>query len=275
MPSRRRIYLSGLVLGALLWSSGSQATTILRQNLGELVDQAPLIFVGSAADQEVVLLPAADSPTTLVTFDVEEVLKGTTEDTKLTLAFEGGEWGGEVFEVVGMPTFETGGRYLLFLRNNGLHGGCPVAGWWQGKLSFVRHPLTGEDILVDHRGQPIQGIEGDDWLKADVRLDEQGLLRPFAEPGVVVESEEGIVITGLDDREATARTDLASVPSSRQVLTSLHHLVDARRGLASFRPGEDLASAGGQASLAAPPASLRAQLPVDHGERVGGKEVQR
>ena len=244
MLSRQRFWLPGLLLGLLLWTPESQATTILKQSLGQLVDEAPLIFVGSAIDQQVELPEAHTSPVTFVTFRVEEVIKGATEDSKLTLAFEGGEWNDEVFEVVGMPSFETGRRYLLFLRSNGAAGGCPTAGWWQGKLDLVPHPLAGNEILVDHRGQPVEGIAGDSWRKVEVRIDEGGLLQSPVASGIAVEEEDGLTITGLPDADANteAEESLAAVAGARQVLSSLRGLVHQRRQLPTFRSGETLAS---------------------------------
>lgn len=261
---------TALLLAVLSWPA--TATTVLKQDVAKLVDRTPLILVGTAVDQRLAVHGEMRSPTTLVTFRVEDLLKGSTQEAHLTLAFEGGEVGGGIFEVIGMPTFETGGRYLLFVRSNGARGGCPTAGWWQGKLDIVRHPLSGADILVDASGAPVLGLEGGDWKRAPIVLEGEGPVLSAKPAGIRVVEEHGVTISGLPDLPKTVAHSLAAVPEAESVLGSLRSFVQQRSGLESFRSGSTVASvdaedlaASGQASVAgAHPQEPRPTTPKGH-----------
>ncbi|MCH9647152.1 MAG: hypothetical protein K0U98_02870 [Deltaproteobacteria bacterium] len=226
----------------LIWPVASGGTTVLKQDVGELVDRAPLIFIGTAIDKQLGILEKVGYPTTLVTFQVDELFKGMVEGTEVTLAFEGGELGGEIFEVIGMPKFEVGGKYLLFVRTNGSRGGCPILGWGQGKLDFLSHPFTGTEMLVDYRGAPVLGLENDDWRLAPVSVGPSGLAKTAAAIGVELIAEDGVEISGLADLEALAGRAWASVPGAQGVIDSLRSFFQSRTGSETYLPGSFVAS---------------------------------
>src|SRR4028119_2053269 len=128
------LMLSGLALGA---------TAVRQADLGALVDEAELIFVGTVIGIESVPTQDQRYAFTYVTFDVEQTLKGTQRSGKIiTLRFAGGQVGDTMFEVTGAPRFAAGGRHLLFVEGNDRLG-VPLVGWVQGKLDVGAAPVSG------------------------------------------------------------------------------------------------------------------------------------
>lgn len=224
--------LGTVLLAAGLAAAGApcvQATTLLHQDLGDLVDRAELIFVGTVLHAESVLTGDGAFAFTYVTFEVEDALKGSARDRQLTLRFAGGELEEVSYSVVGIPRFAPGGRHLLFVEGNGRLG-VPLVGWGQGRLDFVAHPLSGESILVDFRGQGLAGVADGEWVKGGP-LVEGGLLVAPREPGLVVVSQEGVEIT-VEDPAA----ELAGKPApAAEVVEALRAHVQARSKAPSFR----------------------------------------
>lgn len=227
----------GLVLVA---ASASQGTTLVRQDLASLVDQAELIFVGTVVHTQAVETKDEAFAFTYVTFEVEDALKGSAADSQLTLRFAGAELGGQVFEVRGMPTFELGGRHLLFVEGNG-RAGCPLVGWWQGKLDFAAHPFSGETVLLDANRQVVNGIERQGWRTSPMQLSGEGLLKSPAPAGVEVVEQDGVTIdlpVVVDPAE-----EAVAVSEASSVLGELRAMVARRAGKSTFRQAPPVVSA--------------------------------
>lgn len=239
--SRARMRRGLAAVGLLLGGAAAEATTLTPIDAAGLVDGAELIFIGVAVDRQVATSRDGRYPYTFFTFEVEEVLKGAVDDRLLTLRFEGGEIGDEYIEVHGIPTFERYGRYLLFVADNG-EAISPVVGWEQGKLEFVDHPSRpGDQVLLDRRGQAVQGIGRGRFLRTPVVRDGNSVRRaaPVA-GGITVLEEEGVVISDPGAAEP-AEADAELVPASA-VLQGLGALIAERASAASFRPGRTVRS---------------------------------
>ena len=227
-----------LLLTLVLWLGAPlESTTLLPMNAADLVDQAELIFLGTAAGEAVATTKDGKYPYTFVTFEVSKVLKGRVEGARLTLRFEGGEVGDEYVLVHGIPQFEQGHEYLLFVANNG-EAISPVVGWGQGQLELLPHPsLQGEQVLVDYQGNAIEGIAHGEFLRSPIERDEHGLRRqpsPTHEYEVLV--EDGVTISDPDD-EAISTADQPLLPA-RAVFQGLTRSLKARATEKSFRPGK-------------------------------------
>jgi hypothetical protein len=133
-----------------------------------LVDGAELIFVGTAVHAETVTSEDGTFPYTLVTFTVDEALKGATDQNEITLELAGGRLESEsrIVEIPGMPRFDVDTTYLLFARGNGT-GPCPLLGWKQGMELRRRHHRhrSGADPLVLELGQLHDHPDGDRRLR--------------------------------------------------------------------------------------------------------------
>jgi hypothetical protein len=97
---------------------------------------------------------------TRVRLEVEATVKGEA-GSEVELVVAGGTIGDTTAEVVGMPRFEKGGRYLLFLRDAYPTHAVPMVGVNQGFFRVVRDDRTGRDLLQRANGEYVTGVEGD------------------------------------------------------------------------------------------------------------------
>lgn len=104
---------------------------------------------------------------TLLTLRVDETIKGTPSTQFLRLRMPGGSLGdGRVMEIVGLPRFEIGKRYYLFLRPDCETVGNFIVGVDQGFFRIERDPSTGKELLVDSNDALIAGVEGNVVVRA-------------------------------------------------------------------------------------------------------------
>ena|GEM_PF-1306486 len=229
----------------LLLPGWLNSTTLVPLDLGGLADQAELVFTGQAIGSESLASKDGTTAFTFVTFTVNEVLKGSTPGKEITLRFEGGDLGGRVLVVEGMPRFEEGESYLLFVHGNGSFA-SPVVGWWQGQYQFSRDAQSGRHLLVDSQGAPLRGILGDRWqrgLPARDKATKAWQQDVEGNEGVVLE-EEGVRISvpgaGADEKAAASR---AVAPDAAQVMRGLRVFLRERALSKTFAPGSVVRSA--------------------------------
>jgi hypothetical protein len=141
------------VLGAvLLVAAPAQATTILAVPFGEQCTGAETIVVGTVHAVTSRRSPSAPAFfETLVTLGVDEVVAGTPS-AELTLRLAGGEVGAVRQSIDGMPEFQVGERYVVFLdRAQDPPTISPITGFNQG-LYRVERSEAG-DVVRDRMGR--------------------------------------------------------------------------------------------------------------------------
>lgn len=129
------------------------ATSFEPKSFDQLVAEADEIFVGTAA----IAAPrkrAEGGIVTDVTFTNLQILKGNAANTAITLMTMGGSVGGETFEIRGLPKFQIGITYLVFVQGNGTTI-FPVVGGDQGMFQVKLDAVTGESLVFNSRGMPI------------------------------------------------------------------------------------------------------------------------
>lgn len=132
----------------------AQAVSLDRIMDRHLVKEAELIFVGKIADiQYRSSTPQgqeeAPIPHTFVTFEIEKVLKGQSDQREMiTLRFIGGLGDREetFLHASGVPHFDVGDSGVFFVRRNGIHI-CPLVGWQQGFIRFI------DDMVISDLGE--------------------------------------------------------------------------------------------------------------------------
>jgi hypothetical protein len=237
--SRLRVaVLAAVVVAGLGAGSRVEATTIVPMDAAELSDRAELVFTGTAVQTRVVRSKDGE-PYTFVTFAVHDLLKGWTMERQIDLRFSGGETEGGVVSFEGMPQFEKGKSYLLFVQGNGTLL-CPVLGWWQGQYRFDREPGSGKQILVDSEGAQLRGVSQGRFQRAE-RAE-----RLAADAGMTVVSEEGVHVE-LPQRaqkgSVTANAVSGETPATAQIIGQLRSLISARSTAGTFVPGRRVDSA--------------------------------
>jgi hypothetical protein len=128
-------------------------TTFRPKDFDQLVVEAEQILVGT-----VTAMQARKEPTgvivTEVTFANPRIVKGPDVGAT-TLTVLGGTVGLETLKVGGVPSFQMGMRYLVFMAGNGA-AIFPVVGGDQGLFQVMQDPASGADLLLNAYGAPVQ-----------------------------------------------------------------------------------------------------------------------
>ncbi len=144
---------TALVVGAT--SHHALATTVESVSTTAQAASADRIFVGTVTS--VVGRPKASAPKffeTVVGFDVEDVVAGSMP-AHVDLTFSGGEVGGILQRVDGMPRFAVGERYVVLLASDQQPRlASPLVGFNQG-LYRVVGASRASAVVRDRSGQPL------------------------------------------------------------------------------------------------------------------------
>lgn len=97
---------------------------------------------------------------TRVTFETLEDIKGSHEWT-FEFLVAGGTLDGRTAIVPGIPQFQEGERYVLFLRQGYQQAADPIMGVNQGFFHVVAHPSSGQDVLLNADADYVLGVEND------------------------------------------------------------------------------------------------------------------
>jgi hypothetical protein len=133
--------------------------------------RADVVFVGEVVDVEyVVSQPDANAlslPFTIVTWRVEDAVKGVTDEATYAARFLGGPIGEKWMKVTEIPEFEIGDRDLLFLRADATVG-CPLVDGARGRVRLLQEDETADGL------SPVASGEG--WVRNATRtIHEAGL----------------------------------------------------------------------------------------------------
>ena len=140
-----------LLLGALALVLGigveladsSQATILIKKNLGQLAAESELIVVGR------VTAKTSNWHDGLIlthhTFEVERCLKGKATG-QLVVTEIGGTVGDMTMRVESAPTYAVGQRVVLTLKKD-VKGFLRTHGWIQGRFFVARNPATELDMV--------------------------------------------------------------------------------------------------------------------------------
>lgn len=175
----RKTYLIGLVsllLFGCIAAAGTiaRATTLLYKNLDDLVSEADAVVAGTVQKTATHRGPE-NSPYTFVKLTKVEVLHGEYNRGDLTLRLKGGVIDGEGLEIHGSPSFSPSDRVIVFLRNNG-RDMVPIVGWSQGVFRVSYDSDVREDIVTDHEGNRVFGVQDSDLVKEHRRPEETNIV---------------------------------------------------------------------------------------------------
>lgn len=156
-----------LALGVATFSGQAEATTLAELSVDQMTDASELVVRGTVT--EIWTEKESDgSIWTRVQFDVDQVLKGSADDTVVVSSL-GGAYGGQVALVHGAPRFSIGEESLLFLETSSHGANLSIVGMWQGKYTVRIDPDSGKEIGVrfvlsqdswyDHRFLPFPAPE--------------------------------------------------------------------------------------------------------------------
>ncbi len=134
--SRRAIvavFASAVTALALLSATPAQAASVRPLPLDSVVDAAAVAFQGRCLESRSEVDAATGLVVTLTTFEVEDRLKGEV-GARHVIKQLGGQVGDLVRRVDGIPTFEPGERYVVFLYGVSAAGFSSPVGLSQGRF---------------------------------------------------------------------------------------------------------------------------------------------
>jgi hypothetical protein len=149
---------------ALGWTTSSWALTTVPRTFAELVGLADWVLIGTVARVTSAVEAKGERIYTYVTLADLEMIKGEWHDTEYVLRVSGGvvDQRGEVYP--GLPQFEEGKRYVLFIQGNfsalfpvvGLHQGVFRVEWDPVRQQMVVWPLSDYARPKPHGGLPLE-----------------------------------------------------------------------------------------------------------------------
>lgn len=153
--------LLAFALALLFGTSLTSAQAVRSLSFEEIVTTADRVFLG----QVVAVRPTWEtSPqgkhiVSVVTFKVDRVLKGQF-GPEIQLEFLGGDIGGLVMEVDGMPQFRAGDRDVLFLSATP-RAVSPLVGFHQGRFRIADDRVNRTTRVLTHDGRAFTSLSGD------------------------------------------------------------------------------------------------------------------
>jgi hypothetical protein len=161
---RHRISSAVVVwLLAICWATSSWALTAVPRTFAELVGRADWVLIGTVTQVTSAVEAKGMRIYTYVTLADLEVIKGEWHDTEYVLRVSGGvvDQRGEVYP--GLPQFEEGKRYILFIQGNfsalfpvvGLHQGVFRVEWDPARQQTVVWPLSDQTPAQTRGGPPL------------------------------------------------------------------------------------------------------------------------
>lgn len=129
----RASFLGAVLLVGLLSAAPSHGLTVVPRSFDELVQLADTVIVGTVHDMHSEFADNGLSQNILsfVTFDELQEIKGPVNTQQYTLQVPGGVVGRVAQDYPGIPLFQVGQRYVVFIRGN-RRDFFPVVGVTQG-----------------------------------------------------------------------------------------------------------------------------------------------
>ncbi len=140
-----RLALTTLAAGlSLQLGSLAHASSIQQRAISEVAGQAALIFVGVVVDKQV--KAQANGTHTLVTFSIDEIIKGDYKRDSLVLDFAGGEMGDQSQVISGLVYPESGESGIYFVESLDQLLVNPLLGWSQGHFKLKEGKVYSNEL---------------------------------------------------------------------------------------------------------------------------------
>lgn len=153
------IFFAVLIFLSLIPISYGHAAGIREVTMDEMLQESQFVFEG-----RVVAITAQKNNQnrihTYVTFEIEEIIKGTCPRDTITLSFLGGTVGEETMAVSDMAFPQVGEHGIYFVESLERSQVHPLYGWSQGHF-LVERDSIGMDRVMTHRKQPVTEVTGD------------------------------------------------------------------------------------------------------------------
>lgn len=162
LGGRRRYrdsWLGAVVVLSLLMCAPAHGLSVVSRSFDELVQRADLVLVGTVSDVHSEFAAGGLDQNTIfsyVNFRELQVVKGRVATEEYVLRVPGGVVGRFAQDYPGVPAFQIGQRYLVFIRGN-QRDFFPVVGITQGMFRILTNgqgqQVVVRDDQVGHAGQ--------------------------------------------------------------------------------------------------------------------------
>lgn len=132
----------------------ANASSVQQVSIDDMLDSAELVFEGRVTKVESRWNSNRSAINTLVTFDVLDVIHGSTGSSAIELSFAGGSVDELTMQVHGMVYPEVGEQGIYFIEDTGRVQVNPIVGWSQGHF-LVDEDASGEQRMLTAGRKPI------------------------------------------------------------------------------------------------------------------------
>jgi len=148
-------WLAAMTAVAVLMCTPAHSLTVISRSFDELVQHADLVLVGTVSKVHSEFADDGLDQNTIfsyVNFNDLQVVKGQVNSEPYEMRVPGGVVGRFAQDYPGIPAFQTGQRYLVFIHGN-RHDFFPVVGINQGVFRILSN-AQGQQVVVrdDHIG---------------------------------------------------------------------------------------------------------------------------
>jgi hypothetical protein len=148
--SKPRLILIAFFLFMLAYNRQALATSVLPISLQRMATAADLIFHGRAISNQVRLDEASGRVATFTTFEIIDVVKGEAGPTHTIKQIGGQLPGSKIRQVIhGVPRFNAGEEYVIFLPKASSLGFASPIGLSQGRFSVIKQ--NSESVVSNRR----------------------------------------------------------------------------------------------------------------------------
>ena len=192
---KKLLLLTLSFLISLFLINQSNATRMLHRNAEEMVSLSERIFVGvcvSVEQKQLDLNNGSFMTYTEYTFEILQSIKGVSGE-KIVLRQVGLAKGPG--SIIGMPTYETGEKYLLFLREDSEYGLTSPIGLGQGAFKIFK-ASNGADLAINTFGNRglFHRMDSKRLAKKTLKQEEKAMLNQTSGP-VGLENFVGLIKT--------------------------------------------------------------------------------
>jgi len=148
LPGKTSVARLALVVALMvMWTSPALATTVVPMSEADLAAEAAAVVLGRVTALQSHFDAARGQIFTDVTLAVDEVVAGPPLPATVTLRQPGGQVGNVRTWIDGSPEFLIGERVMVYLKV-ARDGSLRVLHLYQGKLSVMTDPLTGDEVAI-------------------------------------------------------------------------------------------------------------------------------
>ena len=149
-----RLFLLGFILSIPVLL---RASSVVQVTFDELVSSSQLIFEGHVTERRAEY-DNNGKIYTYVTFEVEDVLKGTFGGRMLVLRYLGGTVGDTTLRISDLTLPETGEKGIYFVESLTRPQVHPLYGWDQGHFLVATSPTDQTERVFSRNRKPITGV---------------------------------------------------------------------------------------------------------------------